>query len=102
MTNNIREERVTVRLSEDELQRVKTNAESIGLSTATYMRSASLRIVLKPRLTEEDRNILRTFTGAANNLNQLAKNSHNQNMFSMSVEIANTLETINNIIHKFK
>src|SRR3954470_6538493 len=72
--------RAAVRFSKTEDFIVRQKAAKAGLKVSAYVRQMVLIGKLTNRLSEEERQFVRQLIGMSNNLNQLAKNSHQEGM----------------------
>ena len=73
--------RAAVRFSKTEDFIVRQKAAKAGLKVSAYVRQIAIQGQVTNRLSEEERHIVRQLIGMSNNLNQLAKNSHQEGMF---------------------
>lgn len=69
----IRNKRLSLRLSAEEYARLKGLSESIGLKLEPTVRSLIMGTELKPRPPDVYRELLRELSAIGNNVNQLAK-----------------------------
>lgn len=83
MSNRMRNNRIQVRLNDDELAYFDYNLEQTGLSREAYLRQLILGKTPKTKeVNEANQNILAQLYGIGNNLNQIAR-------------LANSLKVIN-------
>jgi hypothetical protein len=68
-----RTKKIQIRVSEMEYARIKKTAGLAGLKLDPFIRRVLLGIKLKPRRTEEVHALIRQISGAANNVNQIAR-----------------------------
>lgn len=94
----LKTEKVTVRFTQAERASLATNAKTCGLSESELIRSAVLNVRLKPRLTDEELQLLRNLSGMANNLNQMAKGVNRGDQLYSEVKTAT--REIRELIHK--
>ncbi|RPD39452.1 plasmid mobilization protein [Chitinophaga barathri] len=73
---------VGVRLNEEEMKRVKEQAQIAGMKVMPYMRQVILRGKVVARLDEEGRQYRLALIGVANNINQMAKTCHQKGYLS--------------------
>jgi len=73
-----KEVRACIRFTRSEYFIVKEKATQAGLKPAAYMRETAIHATVKPRLTDEDRVIVRRLIGMDNNFNQVAKCCHQE------------------------
>lgn len=77
MTNRTRNNRIQVRLSDNELAYFEYNIEKTGLNREAYLRQLILGRTPKTKEADEtNRNILAQLYGIGNNLNQIARLAH--------------------------
>jgi len=93
-------EPVTVRFTKAEKRIIEKYAERSGIRLAEFIHDRSLGHKVQAILTEEEVLIFRQLTGLANNLNQLAKRSHQRKL--LTAQILETLEGVNLVIKKIK
>ena len=101
-TNEKRTRIVSVRVSLDEERAIALKAHQAKQSISTFMRNVSLNQKVMTRLNDEERNMVRQLIGMSNNLNQLAKNSHTQNLLTLAQAIIETLGKINVLLNKLQ
>lgn len=78
-----------------EQDRIKGKAEQTGLRVADYLRDCALKGKPRRVATQEEKELYRVLAGAANNLNQLAKQANQQDMPSTLASLFKTLNLIN-------
>lgn len=100
--NEKRSRVISVRLSGDEERAILLKAHFARQTISSFMRNASLEQKVMTRLTEEERQMVRQLIGMANNLNQLAKNSHTQKLLTLAQAIIETLSQINVILNSIR
>lgn len=76
-----KELRATVRFTRSEYFIVTEKATQAGITPAAYLRQIAIHGQVMVRLTNEDRQDIRTFVGIANNINQIAKCCHQEGSF---------------------
>ncbi|RVU81195.1 hypothetical protein EOL70_28320 [Leucothrix sargassi] len=77
--SRIRPQSIKIRLSDSELYHLKNKAKKRGMTVAAYMREYALSLedpVLKRTPAKLDKQFIRLFAGACNNLNQLVHLLH--------------------------
>ena len=74
---------------------IREKAKRSGLRPAEYLRDIAINSKPRPKATEEEIKLYRDITGMANNLNQLTKEAHQQNLPLLVPRIMKTLEEIN-------
>lgn len=98
--NDRRSEKIFVRLSPVEKKLIESRAEKCGVPVATLAYRAVMHLKITPRITEQEYRDIRSLTGMANNLNQLA---HTGNIgVSVKTEVARFLRWVGEIISKYK
>lgn len=78
--NRQRQNRVVVRLSDEELERLKGKAEKVGLTPASFLRELATRQKIRSPVMdyEAGMEVYRELKRIGNNLNQLARDAHLQ------------------------
>ncbi len=91
---------VRVRYTASERRILEAYADKAGISLSELIRLRTTDIRIIARLNNEDVNHLRMLVGLATNLNEITKRVH-LNM-DMSLELADILKRIGEIIKRFK
>lgn len=65
-----------VAFSPGEFDQLKKLAKERGITPAEFLRSCALNPSAEGRKSEDDKSLMRTLAGMANNLNQIAKLNH--------------------------
>jgi hypothetical protein len=73
---------------------IQEKAKRAGLRLADYLRQIAMQGKARARPTPEELQLYRDLTGAANNLNQLTKLAHQQNLSVMVPRLLKTLEEV--------
>ncbi len=73
---------------------IQEKAKRSGLRIADYLRDIAMQGKVRPKPSPEELKLHRDLTGAANNLNQLVKEAHKQNLAVMVPKILRTLEEV--------
>lgn len=88
---------VSVKYSEEELEKIERKALACGKRRSTYIREASLGKNLKERPTKEFYDSIKELRMIGNNLNQIARNYNanstgfvNENKYDEQVKILNS------------
>ena len=97
-----RDIRAAVRFSKTEYFIVQTKADKAGLKISAYIREVAINTEIKPRLSDEDRQIARKLAGISNNINQLAKTAHREGMFSALQYFESFRSGIDSFLNKFR
>src|SRR5688572_5741225 len=90
---------LVVRVTETERLLVEGKAQEAGMSVSAWFRAAAKKAVVVARLTPQELATLRTLSGLANNLNQLARLAHREGLLSVQVKCRKALDEINNALH---
>ena len=93
---------VTVKFSKIDYEILRTRSRKANRRLAEYIRESALQSeVVQPR-TEADMKEYRTLVGMANNLNQLAKLSHQEGIYYTSLQLDRLLAEISDIVRTYK
>ena len=93
---------VTVKFSKIDYETLRTRSRKANRRLAEYIRESALQSeVMQPR-TEADMKEYRTLVGMANNLNQLAKLSHQEGIYYTSLQLDRLLVEISDIVRAYK
>ena len=78
-------------------------AEKAGLNASDYVRQAAKKaqVKAKRKLAPEEIQLINDLSGVANNLNQLTKEAHKQNLAMIAPELLKALKKVNNLLEKF-
>lgn len=74
---------------------IQEKAKKTGLRVADYLRDLALKGKPRQMATAEELKLYRDIAGMANNLNQLTKEAHQQNLPALVPRVLKTLEEIN-------
>ena len=77
---------------------IQAKAKQSGLKAADYLRDLALRGKLRQVPTAEELQLFRDLSGVANNLNQLTKEAHQQNLSALVPKVLRTLDEIHHLI----
>lgn len=100
---NIKKEiNASVRFSSSEYFIVKEKAAECRFSISNYIRQAAIHLLIKPRLTEEERLFVRQLVGMANNLNQMVKACHQEGLLQSMVFFEGYRKEVDEILKKLK
>lgn len=97
-----REIRAAIRFSKNEYFIIKEKAAKAGVKPSEFIRQTAIYSTIKTRLTEEERQMVKALVAMANNLNQMAKACHQQNMLSALHQFQSELKQIDTILKKLK
>ena len=93
---------ITVKFSKIDYEILRTRSRKANRRLAEYIRESALQSeVVQPR-TEADLKEYRTLVGMANNLNQLARLSHQEGIYYTSMQLDRLLAEISNIVRTYK
>lgn len=93
---------VTVKFSKIDYETLRTRSRKANRRLAEHIRESALQSeVVQPR-TEADLKEYRTLVGMANNLNQLAKLSHQEGIYYTSLQLDRLLAEISDIVRAYK
>ncbi|MFN4315308.1 MAG: plasmid mobilization protein [Chitinophagaceae bacterium] len=97
-----RENRKTIRFSGNEYFIIKENAAKAGLKPSEYIRQTAIYSTIKARLTQEERLAVKALIGMANNINQIAKACHRENVLQAMFYFQHTIKQLDEILKKLK
>jgi succinylglutamate desuccinylase len=92
--------RTAIRFSKTEYFIVRQKALKAGLKVSAYIRQIAIEGVVTNRLSEEERHFVRQLIGTSNNLNQLAKNSHQEGMLKTMFYFESFRNQIDSLLKK--
>jgi len=95
-----RQTQLMVRLTENERFLIEEKARDAGMKPSAWFRQAAKKAKVLARLKPEDLKHLRTLTGMANNLNQLAHLAHKEGLTFIRQSCKELLLQINLILKK--
>jgi hypothetical protein len=93
---------MSIRLSKEEQEVIRVKAEALKVEISTYMRQCSIINKIQYTVTDEDRDILRKLAGMANNINQIAKVCHRENLLNMENDIVLLRDSLSELINQVK
>jgi Bacterial mobilisation protein (MobC) len=97
-----RTHKVTIRLKDEEFERLQGLSTNANMLKSEFIRLAIFNVKVIAKMTDEERNILRTLFGVATNLNQIAHKVNAQiDFLTIVIELQNTRREIDSIINKF-
>lgn len=91
----VRKYKMGFNATEQERDVIKSKAELSGLKVADYLRDLALKGKIRRINTPEEIQFFRDLRGIANNLNQLVKEAHKQELPSLAPLVLRTLNEIN-------
>jgi hypothetical protein len=80
---------------------IKIKAKNAGVTPSRYIRESALTGNVNGRLSEEEQKLFRSLEGMANNLNQIAKEAHKQNLALVIPRLLETMKAINQTIQSY-
>lgn len=86
---------IGVRFSMADRVLIRLKAEKAGLTASDFIRQSALSATIKQPPSEEQRKLYRDLSGMANNLNQLAKEAHKQNLPTLAPLLLRAINEIN-------
>ena len=90
--------RIGLRFTKAEKVSLNQKAERAGIGAAQYIRQAALNGIIIPPPGAEELKAYRELTGIANNLNQLTREAHKQNLTMIAPRLLKAMEEVNKII----
>ena len=93
---------VTVKFSKIDYETLRTRSRKANRRLAEYIRESALQSEVVQPCTEADLKEYRTLVGMANNLNQLAKLSHQEGIYYTSLQLDRLLAEISDIVRTYK
>ena len=97
-----RKYRITVKMATGEYYALKSKARKAGVSASEMVRQAVDGCVVRERLTTEQADFIRKLCGMANNLNQLARLSHQTGFYRTRNAVMELLEKLKVIMNEYK
>lgn len=97
-----RQIRKTIRFTGNEFFIVKENAGKAGLKPSEYIRQTAIYATIKARLTPEERIIIKALIGMSNNINQIAKACHRENVLQAMFYFQSSIKEFDEILKKLK
>ena len=97
-----RSKSVTVRFSKIDYETLRVRYRKANRRLAEYIRESALQSAVVMPHTMENASIYRELAGMANNLNQLARLSHQTSLYHTSRKVDEALERVLAIINEYK
>ena len=94
--------RLTVKMATSDYYTLKGKARSAGMSAGEFLRRCMRNGQVKERLTPEHTGYVRQLCGMANNLNQLARLSHQTGFYRTRNAVMELLEKLKVIMNEYK
>ncbi|MEO7120022.1 MAG: plasmid mobilization relaxosome protein MobC [Ginsengibacter sp.] len=89
-----------IRFTKAEYFIVKEKAAKTGTNVGNYIRQVVIHGKIISRLDLEERNYVRQLTGMANNLNQLTKKAHQEDLLSVVIFLDKYKNLVSDILEK--
>ena len=80
---------------------IRQKAKMNGVKLADYLRDLALHGKVRRIPTPIEIQMLRDFSGTTNNLNQIAKEAHQQKLPSLIPKLLKTVDAINKFLHDY-
>ncbi|WP_437179368.1 plasmid mobilization protein [Pontibacter liquoris] len=93
---------LVVRVTETERILVMGKAREAGMSASAWFRTAARKTVVIARLSPEEAALLRSLSGLANNLNQLARLAHREGLLSVQGKCRLALGEIDRLLARLR
>lgn len=88
----------SVRYNEKQYRILLDNSKNAGMKPSEWIRESSIKTLVKPRFSPEDRKVLHVLAGISNNLNQLTALSHQAGMDSFEDKCQKVIGEISNYL----
>lgn len=95
----MRNNRIQLRVTDDELRTLKNKAHKSNMSVAEYMRTSAIKKEVKAFIRQEEMEEIRKLTRLGNNLNQITKKLHTEGLAASAGEIDEIINKLKGIIH---
>lgn len=89
---------IGIRFSKSESTLIKLKAEKAGISASDYVRQSAKKSTVNRMPTPEEIQLFKDFTAVSNNLNQLTKEAHKQNLAMIGPSLLKTMSELNRIL----
>ena len=80
---------------------IREKAKMNGVKLADYLRDLALKGKVRRRPTIEEIKLFRDLAGVSNNLNQLTREAHRQNLSILIPKLLKTLDELNKLIESY-
>lgn len=97
-----KEIKVCIRYSRQDHFIVREKAANSGLKVSAYIRKVSIETRILPRLTEEERAMVKHLIGMSNNLNQLTKACHQEGILAAMLYFESYRNEVDDILKKLR
>jgi predicted DNA binding CopG/RHH family protein len=85
---------INLKLTVEDFKMIREKAQELGMKTTQYVREMVLNGKINSRFTLEELDLMRKFSGMANNLNQIAKKANQAGFNRVGNEVSVVLEWI--------
>ena len=102
MLSEKRKYQVNIKLKTEEYYGLKSQADRASMPKTDYVRQCIAKSVVVQRMNPEVINYVRALCGMANNLNQIAKKTHQTGYSNTRTEYLHLAESIDNLINKIR
>jgi hypothetical protein len=93
---------IGIRFSRIEHFVIKEKSSIAGVKPSEYIRRITLAGIVKARITDEDRHLVRQLVGMANNLNQLTKLANQQGLMRIVLHFEEYRNKIDGLLKALK
>ena len=93
---------VTVKFSKIDYERLCRRSRQANLTLAEFLRVSAFETTITARHSAEETAVIRSLTGMANNLNQLARLSHQTGFYRTRNAVMEQLEKLKVIMNEYK
>ena len=93
---------VTVKFSKIDYERLCRRSRQANLTLAEFLRVSAFETTITARHSAEETAVIRSLTGMANNLNQLARLSHQTGFYRTRNAVMELLEKLKVIMNEYK
>ena len=93
---------VTVKFSKIDYERLCRRSRQANLTLAEFLRISAFEMTITARHSAEETAVIRSLTGMANNLNQLARLSHQTGFYRTRNAVMELLEKLKVIMNEYK
>jgi hypothetical protein len=97
-----KEIRASVRFTRAEYLVIREKAGRAGMMAAAFLRLAAFQSMIRTRLTEEERQLVRQLVGMSNNLNQTAKTCHKEGALRAMAHFEKYRKDIDDVLKKLR
>lgn len=98
---NLKSKRVTMRVTESQLEHLTLEASRFGLTLSEYCYHMIMSKEVKAPFTKEEIELKRGIVAVGNNVNQIARKAHQQGIVSIVDEAKEILRIIRKMVDKY-